>query len=252
MSVQVSHFSHLEQRCNELIAKYLDPIIAAEQSALSSDAELPSPDFDSMAAFRLLSHAELEGYFERKSQMALDRLENDFKTGKFATSQAAALVFLFLWKTQSQPNWADKKNMSTAEYRDAELTDFKNLTQQALGFGRQFINNNNGIKENSITTLSALMGFFADQVDNVLITELGQYGAKRGDVAHDSWVHNTRTFDSADIEKNRILNILVLIKNSYELPTGQQPLQKKQRRRSFFFLKFLLNPFRTSSTTIAN
>lgn len=221
MSAPTSPFAHMEQRCNHLIAKYLDPIIAAEQAAVFSGTQVPTPDFDSMAAFRMLSHAELEGYFERKAALAIKQIEDNFVSNKVATSQAASLVFLHLWKTQETPKWSDKIRLSGSDYRAAEISDFKNLAQEALGFGRQFIKSNNGIKDNSVTTLSGLMGYFTDQLDDVLVRELDLYGPKRGDVAHDSWVYNTRTFESAEIEKKRLIDIIDLIKNFYEtLPTS--------------------------------
>ena len=61
-----------------------------------------------------------------------------------------------------------------------------------------------------------LMGFFGDELDNLLVSELNQYGKRRGDVAHDSWKYNTRTFESAEIEKRRLNTILKLTKDFYE------------------------------------
>lgn len=203
-----AHFVHLEARCNLLIQRFLDPVIAGEQAALVAGEPVPPPNFDDFAAFRLLTHAELEGYFESMALDALTALDGAFKKGQVQTAGFIALIYLYLWKERRQHVWP-------ANLGD-DATYIKKLAQDALGFGRQFVAANNGIKEVSIQVLSALMGFFPDELDSVLVNELNQYGKKRGDVAHSSWFFNTRTFDSADIEKSRLTTILSLTKAYYE------------------------------------
>lgn len=207
MSATQSLFDHLEKRSIELLDKFIDPIIKAEDLATENFQAIPEPDFDSMAAFRLLSHAELEGYFEKKAKQALDKLEQAFQSDNVLTKDFASLIFLQLWVEKRSPEWS---------VLSIDRPEFKQMAQDALGFGRQFINNNNGIKEKSIIVLSALMGSFEDELDDILVRELNQYGKLRGDVAHDSWKHNTRTFESAVIEKTRLNTILKLTKDFYE------------------------------------
>lgn len=216
MSDSIDPYTHLEDRCNHLIQKYIDPIIQAEEQAIRNSSPLPTIDFDSLAAFRLLSHAELEGYFERKAGLALAALDQNFKEKKPLNSKFAALIMLYLIKKQVVPKWSAPQAGSDDAIRTAERADFTNLSSAALGYGRQFIQANNGIKENSIYILSSLMGFFNDELDSVLVAELNQYGKKRGDVAHDSWARKTNIFDSADLEKKRLISILDLTKKFYE------------------------------------
>lgn len=203
-----ANFVHLESRCNLLINRFLEPAIAVEQAALREGQSVPTPDFDDFAAFRLLSHAELEGYFESKALECLTDLDVVFKSGQFLTSKFSGIMFLYLWQERGHFTWPINK-VDDASY-------LKQMAQEALGFGRKFITANNGIKEASIQVLSALMGFFPNELDAVLVNELNQYGKKRGDVAHKSWHFNTRTFDSADIEKYRLKTILNLTKSYYE------------------------------------
>jgi hypothetical protein len=210
-----SHFEHLENRCNLLIQRFLDPAIAAEQAALQNGMPVPQPNFDDFAAFRLLTHAELEGYFESKALDVLTALDTIFKNGQVLTSRFVALIYLYLWREKRQPSWpVVQGDDPQSRQQDAAYT--KQLAQEALGFGRQFVAANNGIKESSIHVLSAVMGFFPDELDQVLVSELNQYGKKRGDVAHKSWHFKTQTFESADIEKNRLTTILSLTKAFYE------------------------------------
>jgi len=210
-----SHFIHLESRCNLLIQRFLDTAIADEQAALQSGMPVPQPNFDDFAAFRLLTHAELEGYFESKALDALTALDTIFKNGQVLTSRFVALIYLYLWQEKHQPSWPYGQG-DDMQSRQKDRAYTKQLAEKALGFGRQFIAANNGIKESSIHVLSAVMGFFPDELDQILVSELNQYGKNRGDVAHKSWFFNTRTFESADIEKNRLITILQLTKAFYE------------------------------------
>lgn len=220
----IDPFNHLETRCCALIARYIDPLIQVEKVAAAAGGQVPIPDFDSMAAFRLLVHAELENYFEDKAAAALERLQDNFSKNAVMTEKLAALIFLHIWKQKKIPSWTAATGDDQA-IRAAELVDFKRMAQEALGYGRQYIKDNNGIKETSIQTMSALMGYFKDELDGVLVTELNQYGKMRGDVAHRSWVNNTRTFLSPQIEKDKLEVILKLTKDFYEqklpLPVGE-------------------------------
>ncbi len=204
------YFTELEARCGELCAKYIQPMIDAEVRALHDGKPVPAPDFDHMASYRLLVHAELEGYFERRSKAAIDTLQTEMKAGMVLTQRMASIVALYLWRTQWRPLWPGPSS---------DRNVFKQVAQDALGFATSFISGNNGIKEDSIEMLSALMGYFPDEIDRVLVTELNELGKRRGDVAHESWTKNTRTFESAQIEKDRIERILRLVKTSYESTT---------------------------------
>lgn len=203
-----SYFEHLKDRCSHLISRYLEPSIIDEAKALSDGVQMPDPDFDSQAAFRLLTHAELEGYFEAKATLAVNKLDADFKSGKVATSEFMAFICNYFWMSGHAPSWG------TDQFDKGKLKDY---AQRSLGYFRAIISDNNGIKEASVFALSAAMGYGIDELDEVLINELNQYGKKRGDVAHDSWTRNIRTFESAEIEKSRILQILQMIKNYYEV-----------------------------------
>ncbi|WP_139813885.1 hypothetical protein [Pseudomonas putida] len=192
----------------------MQPIIDAENAALAASEALPTPDYDSIASFRLLVHAELEGYFEDRAKSEIDQLDVEFAGGKYLNGRMSSLIMLYLWRSQSACCWN-----GTAKY-DA---DFKSLAQNALGFGRSFIKENNGIKENSIHTLSAIIGLYQHEIDEVLIEELNSFGKKRGAVAHKSWIYDTRTFDSAETERNNVVNIISLIRNNYENTAPGQP-----------------------------
>lgn len=204
------HFKHLEERCHCLIARFLEPFIESEKTALALGQELPTPNLDDFAAFKLLTHAELEVYFEKMTLDALNHLDSDFKSGHVLTSKFAKLIYLYSWKEKKYLNWPGLLNPQA-------VTAFqKSLAQEALGFGRQFVKNNNGIKEDAMQIMSAIMGFFPQELDSILIEELNKFGTTRGEVAHQSVRSSSIIFESAEIEKTKLLNILKLANNYYE------------------------------------
>ena len=218
MATRSQEFGHLESRHRELVAKYLQPTIDAEKNALENREALPATDFDQLASFRLLMHAELEGYFERKASRALAELQAEFDKDKVRTRDFAALVSLFLFAVPADASSGSQGSKSHPEpmWTPDGKGEFKNSAQRALGQAREFIKTNNGIKEASVYVLSALQGHFPDELDDVLVTTLNEFGKLRGDVAHDSWKHNTRTFQSAEIEKKQVETILSLVETFYE------------------------------------
>jgi hypothetical protein len=204
-----AHFEHLRKRCVLLLAKYIDPQVAAIDAALAAGEVLPDPDFDNMAAFRLLAHAELECYFESRALDVIKACEG----GAALTMKNASLIALRAWMERREINWQQWDPPSNG----VDKASFASLTNQAHGFARQFIKSNNGIKERSVQTLSAIMGYFPDELDGVLVEELNEYGSLRGTVAHNSWVYATNTFESPEIERGRIDRIIDLIEKFYEV-----------------------------------
>jgi len=206
-------YTNLASRCNILINKFLQTQIDEEDLALREERALPFPDFDKFAAFRLLSHAELEDYYESKARLCLNALDSKFQDNQDNTFAFAALKYLYLWKNRKSLEIPDL----TADFGSTSNRSYsKTLAQDALGFGRQFIEKNNGIKEESMLVLSALIGLFPDEICPELILELNQYGRRRGGVAHKSWTNNTRTFFSAMIERDKLIKILKLTRDCYE------------------------------------
>lgn len=200
-------FGELKTRVNALAAKFLDAQISEEDKALQESKELPTPDLEYIASFRLLVHGELEDYFEKRARLKLESLQNKFKADPITTSDFAILILVYL-------NEMDF-NLGSKVTNDKKL-NLNVITQQALGYANDIIKKNNGIKEESIITLSAIMGYLRDELDQALIVDLNTYGKKRGDIAHQGIRKANVNLDSPLTEKNNVLGILDLIENYYE------------------------------------
>ncbi|HBN9750659.1 TPA: hypothetical protein L3923_005148 [Pseudomonas aeruginosa] len=170
MPTQCANFAHLEARLTDLRVKFLDAQITAE----TNDPTTFSPDLDSIAAFRLLIHAEIEDFLERKAKENLDRIE--LQLVKSATGSSRIFPELFyIAAVTNRP-------------LDAVLAfDVGALKGHISGI----IKENNGIKEGSFNTLSVFAGKTADEVDSTLSASLNSYGKSRGDVAHQSTRHSS-------------------------------------------------------------
>jgi len=179
----------LRARIAELKAKYVDQHLAAERA----EPLTYSADADDLAAFRLLAHAELEDYLERKARDALAKLNAEFKAGKnLVRDNLVLLVVARTLKTELRFDVAHWKDDCHKVLKDAD----------------EWISNNNGIKEASFTTLSIFMGYMPDEIDGGLAASLSSYGAARGDVAHKS-VTRVRTINAPSVEAKNLDDLLI-------------------------------------------
>lgn len=211
-----AQFAHLKKRCAELTAKYADPDIRAELAAVAKGEPIPDADIDNIVALRLIAHAEFEYYFEEIARDYIEAQRTALNAGQ--TMQQSALIFLYLQRRKIVPTWSPTHNLEESAAKAADLSDYKNLLTEAIGFASDAIEKNNGVKEANITLLASLSGRFAGETSGTLITELNTLGSERGAVAHKSWTYAKRAnIQSPIIEKNRIEGIIKIIEEEFEI-----------------------------------
>lgn len=185
------HFRLLEQRCNQLIAKFLDAEIAAE----NSDPLTFVSDLDRLAAFRLLFHAEVETFLEEKAKEGLFSLERDIASGAWGRKNPNALA-LYL-----------RCSCYLAKPGEADATSLAKHFADVISAARTLISENNGIKERSFVTLAVMAGKSMDEIDSALASTLNSYGTDRGEVAHRS-ATKSRTLMAPTVEKLAAVSIV--------------------------------------------
>lgn len=177
MATKCAHFAHLEARLSDLRVKFLD-------AQINDEIENPitfSPDLDSIAAFRLLIHAEIEDFLERKAKENLDRIDAQLVKSTIGSSRLFPELF-YIATVANRP----------LDHKCAfDVYSLKIYISNVIGTAKGLIRDNNGIKEASFSTLSVLAGKTADEVDSTLSASLNSYGKSRGDVAHQSTRHST-------------------------------------------------------------
>lgn len=209
-----AHFSHLSTRCTFLIRKYALPLIRAEKRALMNRKTIPV-DTDNLLALRLITHAELECYFEEVALTVIENIKKGIDQGQ--TSAQSALVFLYLQNGRIVPTWSDMIGLDESQKKLAYTQDFINLLNASIEFAKTAISGNNGLKEDSIKLLSAISGRFPGEISELMLTELDKYYSDWNEVAHKSLRSaKNPNLQSATIEKNRIENILQIIHDEFD------------------------------------
>lgn len=185
------HFRHLKRRCEELIVKFLEPEIVAEQA----DPLTFVPDLDRLAAFRLLFHAEVETFLEEKAKEGLSSLERDIASGRWGRANPNALaLYLRCGPYLSKPS-------------DADATSLAEHFGGVIAAARSLVSDNNGIKEKSFVMLAVAAGKAIDEIDAALASTLSSYGRSRGEVAHHS-ATRSRTLTAPSAEKLAAVTIV--------------------------------------------
>ncbi|MCS4312950.1 hypothetical protein M2397_003253 [Pseudomonas sp. BIGb0381] len=185
MPTQCAHFAHLETRLTDLRVKFLDDLIKIE----NANPGQFTPDLDSIAAFRLLMHAEIEDFLERKAKENLDKISLQLVSSKVGSSRFFPELFYI----------ATVVNKPLSSEHAFDVTAFKGYVTQMIGSAKGFIKDNNGIKEGSFNVLSIFAGKTADEIDSTLSASLNSYGKSRGDVAHQSTKHSS-TINAPSVE----------------------------------------------------
>ncbi|WP_124644459.1 hypothetical protein [Aquitalea sp. FJL05] len=177
MATQCIHFAHLKARLSDLKLKFLDDQINAE----IANPTTFSPDLDKIAAFRLLMHAEIEDFLERKAKENLDNINYQLIQPGTGSSRSFPELFYI--------SIAAKHPLDPAHAFDEK--SLKGHISNMLGTARGIIRENNGIKEGAFNMLSIFAGKTADEIDSTLSASLNSYGKNRGDVAHQSTRHSS-------------------------------------------------------------
>lgn len=165
------HFEYLQKRIDALKAKFVQAQLEEENREPLSYI----PDTDSLAAFRLLAHAEIEDYLERKATQGLSRIEYDFSGGRKAIRECIDILVVALTLIDTL------KQMPRLE-----SPHWESDVARTIKHARDSVRENNGIKEYSFARLAVFAGKMPDEIDNALVASLTSYGSSRGDVAHQS------------------------------------------------------------------
>lgn len=125
---------------------------------------------DEIRSFLLLSHAEFEYYFEdvgrQTAKQALDKWVSDH------TYKSTVLMYLAAFVD------------NTERIKQADTSEKK--IKAIVGQYFVTLNNNNGIKEDSILKILCPIGVEQDKIDNTWLNTITSFGSNRGEIAHTS------------------------------------------------------------------
>ncbi|GAA0496338.1 HEPN domain-containing protein [Streptomyces olivaceiscleroticus] len=153
-------------------------------------------DQDRMLGYRLLCHAELEGFFEALVLLAVDEVWPKAKRLQQISPAAQDLMdyrdrVLYPPKKVSAPPVADLKRLEEA---------VQDLTNK--------VSKNMGITEKDILKLFLPLGIDHSALDIQWLKALDYLGECRGDVAHNPWENATYAETNPQSEKKSIQDVL--------------------------------------------
>lgn len=173
----------------------------------SETGEYSEQEYLNVDAYVSLVHSEIEFFLESRCKEVCGLSLKKFDENGLVNLVLLGLV-CFSGKMFDAP--PDKKNDSNLVEEKLYLN--KKL-HSAAGVYNYNVKNNNGIKEKDILGLLLPLGFPVDDIDDVFLTEMNDFGKMRGEIAHTSNVENmTNRLDPYSV-KSRIERILGFIKN---------------------------------------
>ncbi len=160
----VDHTS-LSSRIDELVVRFVDFDIPLDRGPTSEE-------LDRIAAFKLLVHAELEGFVEARTTYAVDEALRLWKAQRKVTR--ALMMLALRWSA------IDECRLSFG----VANTEFDQQVERCAQRAREEIDANNGIKLEALQRLACSAGFLVDDLQATLTGAANSYGKDRGDVAH--------------------------------------------------------------------
>ena len=176
----------LERRVNIIESTFLPP---ARPSGNYSKKEQ-----DIIRAFLLLTHAEIEAYFE---EICEEKVKRAFKNWKLNRTKSNVLISLVSFISLNN----DFNNQSIEERVNKSLTIYCNA-----------LSKNHGIKEKNILSMLLPIGVELSEIDTTWLNTINSFGTSRGEIAHTA-AHVQQPLDPVTLRSTvqQILSEVVII-----------------------------------------
>ncbi|MFD4227114.1 HEPN domain-containing protein [Streptomyces sp. NPDC058545] len=152
----------------------------------------PRDEQDSMLAYRLLCHAEIEGFIEALVRLAMEEVWDSAKKTNVITPAAQAMID-FKGKRDFPPT-------SLRRRPSAPIEQLKGIANDVLNRASK----NNGITEKDILNLFLPLGVHHGDFDISWLEAMNDLGRSRGEVAHNSWENHTQYDTTPAKEKDAV------------------------------------------------
>lgn len=168
--------------------------------------------FTGVIAFRVLSHAAIEDYFESRAveiaKAALHACRNDGKI----TRPALALLGFSGIELRPPPETLDAPQETKKAIWQKEIDVDKRLGDCASRFIRKIKNDNHGVRERNILSILLPVGVDPSVIDRLFLSEMEDFGKKRGEYAHTSPQLHTTLKPNPEDELNKVTNLIEWIR----------------------------------------
>lgn len=168
--------------------------------------------FTGVVAFRILCHAAIEDYFERRAiEIARSALSQCRATGKVSLP-AVALVCFSGREHGMPPDSIDPPDPSKRKDWPSKIDVKQRLGDCVSGFIKRVSADNHGVRERHILRMLLPIGLEPGEIDRLFLSEIDNFASKRGEYAHTSpSVHTVKKPDPKD-ELTKMNDLLGLIR----------------------------------------
>ena len=186
-------YMRLKNRLNKLKRVYLP-------GSFSPTGTYSDTVYEKGRAYTVLSHAEMEYYFEEIALSIAEKAYKKWTQHQKASKPLLALVAYYDGKYSSIPDAHDGN-------RSDETMD-ERIRKAYTSYNKQVRDKNNGIKEADILKVFLPVGINISEIDENLLIALNNFGKQRGDIAHSTKSPNLTTPDDALNTVNEIMNLI--------------------------------------------
>lgn len=165
------HYKALSTRVLELRRRFLP-------ARFSRTGSYTTTQLDMARAFRILSHAELEYYFEARALDIATRAYDLWKNRNKATAPMICLLTNIIGDSKGLPS-----KLGT------NITSL-HVSGRVYGQYKHAIINNNGIKTPNLLNILLPISVLESDIDSAWLSTIDGFGAKRGETAHTAAVYN--------------------------------------------------------------
>lgn len=168
-------FRELEQRLREL-RKHMLP------HKFSPTGDYGDRQLDRARGYRLLVHAEIEAFIEDVTFDAAKRGVSEWSKTKKVSDSLFCLVTHYHHGFTAEG--FDEEPPFPPSSRPKVKDSIKDVVDIAIRQYRKIHDDNHGVKEENLCRLVLPVGVRKDELDQLWITNLSEFGKRRGDVAH--------------------------------------------------------------------
>jgi hypothetical protein len=182
--------------------------VDALRGALLPDTFEPTGEYENHSrvslrslSFRLMAHAEIEGYLEDAAHALFSEGWSIWSSSRAPSRVVLALLAYSAVTTFVPP---DRLRGSTVQ---KTYDDFNVPIEKAQSVWRRRHKNSHGIKEEHVLGLLLPLGISATDLDPTLLADMSSYGSERGEAAHASQVR-VQSFVDPKVEFDRLVSLV--------------------------------------------
>jgi hypothetical protein len=170
-----ARFKELKKRLRELRNHMLP-------AKFSPTGDYSNRQLDRARGYRLLVHAEIEAFIEDVTFEAATKGVSDWSHGKGVSDCLFCLIVNYHHGFKVEG--IDDDSPFPATSRPKPKDEMKEVVDVAIKQYRKIQDDNHGVREENLLRLILPIGVRKDDLDALWITNLNEFGKRRGDVAH--------------------------------------------------------------------